>query len=115
MNVVDYLKRSDELVGEEVAPYSLEVEASPMHMAVVSMLREMLEMMEGFAAASGKVPAPLRAMGRTIKHLEPMLLEGFIDVPESEIEAFLSGLVERVGQVIDEAHAKRDALPSPAA
>lgn len=106
MNVNEYLRRSEAMVAPE-RPGMLAIEASPMHMAVVSMLREMLEMMEGFASQSGKVPAPLRAMGRTIKHLEPMLLEGFVDVPEAEIEAFLTGLCERVTQVINEAHAKR--------
>lgn len=106
MNIADYLRDSAELAGEldDEGAYLIEIEASPMHLAIVQMLRRMLEMMEEFAGASGKVPAPLRAMGRTIRHLEPVLLEGFVDVPPEQVEAFLEGLITQLRNSIDEAH-----------
>jgi hypothetical protein len=103
VNVTDYLKRADELAGQaEVAHYSpLVPEPGPLHLALVDLLENMLMMMEGFAQTSGKVPAPLRAMGRTLKTLKPMMLEELGAVPEEEVRRFLANvIVAPINQVL---------------
>jgi hypothetical protein len=101
VDIADFLRESEELVESS---YDLNV-VSPMHRAVVEMLRRMLEMMGEFAHGSSSAAAKsLAAMGRTLKHLEPMLLEGFSEVPPAAIEAFLRSLIDEFERVIAEAH-----------
>lgn len=120
MNVTDYLRKADELEGRarpEGAPvYSpLVPEPGPLHLALVELLVNFLSAMEGFASQSGRVPAPLRAMGRTLKTLQPMMLEELGGVPEEEIRAFLQNVVVTPIQHVIETSTKTEAaIPAPA-
>jgi hypothetical protein len=107
MRVKDYLDGSDRYLTEEEAEgaYMLEVEASPMHLAIVEMLRGFLESMEMMSSGSNQAGTAIRTMGRTLKMLEPVLIEGFVDVPPEEVEAFITGLMERMQGALDTAHA----------
>jgi hypothetical protein len=101
VDIADYLRESEELVEEG---YGVAIEASPLHRGVVEMLRRMLEMMGQFSAGTASPAAKsLGAMGRSLRVLEPMLLEGFSDVPEEQIEAFIRGLIDEMERVLKEA------------
>lgn len=119
MNVTDYLRRADALEGKtrpEGAPvYSpLVPEPGPLHLALVELLVNFLSAMEGFASQSGRVPAPLRAMGRTLKTLQPMMLEELGAVPEEEIRSFLQNVVVTPIQKVIETSTKTEAAIPPA-
>lgn len=120
MNVTDYLRRADELESgtrpADAPVYSPLVPApGPLHLALVDLLENMLTMMEGFAHESGKVPTPLRAMGRTLKTLKPMMLEELGAVPEEEIRRFLQNvIVAPIENVIATADASGNGTKRPA-
>jgi hypothetical protein len=108
MRIKDYLEGSDKYLSEEEAEgaYMLDVEASPMHLAIVEMLRGFLESMEIMSGGgSSQAGAVIRTMGRSLKMMEPTLIEGFVDVPPQEVEAFMLGLMERMQGALDKAHA----------
>jgi hypothetical protein len=107
VNVTDYLRKADALESGTRPPdspvYSPLVPApGPLHIALVDLLENMLTMMDGFARTSGKVPTPLRAMGRTLKTLKPMMLEELGAVPEEEIRKFLQNVIVGPIQVVIE-------------
>jgi hypothetical protein len=78
----------------ELAPRSVH----PVHQQAVKVLIDLIGMGELFSTR--KVPAPLRAMMRTLKHMEPELVRELADVDPEVMREFLRDLSERINTVV---------------
>jgi hypothetical protein len=72
--------------------------ATPVHTAMIEVLSDLLQM--GNAFSSDKVPAPLRAMMRTLDMMKPTLVEELSQVPPEQITAFMAGLRDRLDTIV---------------
>lgn len=68
------------------------------HVQTVRVLGRLLTMGQEFSTA--KVPAPLRAMMRTLHKMEPMLIEELASVPPDAIREFLGQLRDELDAII---------------
>lgn len=78
---------------------SLDLQPTEMHKRLVEVLVEILSLVQRSSSGDGSLPAPMRAAVRSIKHLEPVILEELSHVPESEISRFLDELVAKLQYV----------------
>lgn len=74
---------------------------SPVHVQTIEVLSELLTL--GRLFSTDKVPAPLRAMMRTLDRLKPTLLEELAQVPPEAIQSFMGDLARRIATITDAA------------
>lgn len=75
--------------------------ATPTHYAAVRVLSELLTMGERFSGPASAVPVQLRVMVRTLRKLEPVLVEEFAKVPPAQIKAFMTEMRDQINGIIE--------------
>lgn len=85
--------RRDDLEAAAIAKAS----PSPVHVQTIEVLSELLTMGKMFS--TDKVPAPLRAMMRTLDLMKPTLLEELAEVPPEAIQAFMTDLMHKIERI----------------
>lgn len=98
----------EERRAELAAAHAPRSEPTPVHAAVVELLKRLLTL--GQLYSSEAVPLPLRVMMRTLDQMTGTLVEEFAQVPPDRIVIFFRGLRDELDAVIRAAEAM-PALP----
>lgn len=71
---------------------------TPIHIATIDVLTTLLTL--GNTLAGEKVPAPLRAMMRTLDMMKPVLIEELAAIPPEQIVSFMAGLRDQIDRIV---------------
>lgn len=85
--------------SDELAKMALGVHPTEVHRAAVEALTDLLGMATTYGGP--KVPAPLRAMVRTLDRMQPVLIEEIAKVPPDQIRAFMGELAAKMQAIAD--------------
>lgn len=105
-SLLDRYEQLEERRGELESEAVIRASPTPTHVATIEVLSKLLTL--GRLYSTDKVPAPLRAMMRTLDKLKPTLLEELAAVPPEAIQSFMADLMVEIKRIVD-------ATPEPAA
>lgn len=71
---------------------------TPVHTAMIDVLGSLLTL--GNTFATDRVPAPLRAMMRTLDAMKPTLVEELANIPPDQIVAFMTQLRDELDGIV---------------
>lgn len=83
----------------EIEKMGLQKQPTAVHIQTVKVLKDLLTLGRQFS--TGSVPAPLRAMMRTLDKMEPVLIEELAAVPPEQIQVFLKDLADRLTSILE--------------
>ena len=90
-------ERADKMSAQNSYAH-LEAQPTEIHRRLWKLLLKIFDLIQK-NDGSEQVPIQIRTMVRTIRHLEPIIMEGLARAPEEDVRAFIAELVKELQEV----------------